>query len=185
MIEVEFKFLVDDLDSVRTKLVELGGSKVKSVQQSDEYLNDPLRDFAKSDKALRIRQDGDNWYLTFKGPNLDPTAKIRREIETQLVDRQAAEQIRESFLLMEFYSVAMVKKQREFWSLERDEYQIEVCLDNVEEVGAFCELELVVQTQSEVEGAKTVLAQLAESLELNESTRTSYLAMLLKERGQL
>ena len=57
-----------------------------------------------------------------------------------------------------------------------------VCLDEVTEVGGFVELELVVESQEEVEPAKLKLIALADQLGLSGSTRTSYLEMLLKSR---
>ena len=84
-IEVEFKFPVDSLAQLRETLLGLGAKPVKVSEQVDEYFNDPLRDFAKMDIALRVRQSDGKFWLTFKGPNLDPSAKIRTEIETPLV----------------------------------------------------------------------------------------------------
>ena len=101
-IEVEFKFPVDDLAKLRASLVAMGAQPVKISNQVDEYINDPLRDFAKLDIALRIRQSDSKMWLTFKGPNLDPTAKIRTEIETPLVDQAAAEQIKQTFIEIGF-----------------------------------------------------------------------------------
>ena len=87
-------------------LIELGAQPVKIFEQVDEYLNDPLRNFAKLDVALRIRESDSRFWLTYKGPNLDPTAKIRTEIETPLVDQAAAEQIKQTFIGIGFVSVA-------------------------------------------------------------------------------
>ena len=55
-IEVEFKFPVDNLAQLRETLLGLGAKPVKVSEQVDEYFNDPLRDFAKMDIALRVRQ---------------------------------------------------------------------------------------------------------------------------------
>ncbi|MEL7497403.1 MAG: class IV adenylate cyclase [Planctomycetota bacterium] len=184
-IEVEFKFPVDSLEAIRSKLESLGATSIDSCIQQDEYLNDPLRDFAKLDIALRIRQVDDQYWLTFKGPNLDPDAKIRREIETSLLNQQAAEELRDTFLSIGFYSVATVSKKRECMSLVWQHLLVEASLDEVDEVGPFVELEILVHHEAEVEGAKNCLQSLSAELELVNSTRTSYLAMLLKNRGQL
>lgn len=184
-IEVEFKFPVDSLDSIREALIQLGATPHEQCLQEDEYLNDKLRDFAKQDIALRIRRVDDQFWLTFKGPNLDPTAKIRQEIETPLVNQQAAEELRQTFLGIGFYSVATVSKKRETLTLVWQHHVVEVCLDEVAEVGSFLEIERVVDDEAAVDEAKACLQSLADQLELTNSTRTSYLAMLLESRGEL
>jgi len=160
-IEVEFKFPVEDLASLRSSLVAMGAQPVKVSEQVDEYFNDPLRDFAKLDVALRIRQSDSKLWLTYKGPNLDPTAKIRTEIETPLVDEAAADQIKQTFIGIGFFSVARVAKQRETMSLDWEGQQVEICLDTVAEVGEFVELELVVNSVAEQNTAKQALESLA------------------------
>ena len=184
-IEVEFKFPVEDLAALRESLVAMGASPVKVSEQVDEYFNDPLRDFAKMDVALRIRQSDSKMWLTYKGPNLDPTAKIRAEIETPLVDKAAAEQIKQTFIGIGFVSVARVAKQRETLSMDWEGQQVEICLDSVAEVGDFVELERVVETAAEQDAAKQALESLAAKLSLSGSIRTSYLELLLKNRGEI
>ena len=184
-IEVEFKFPVESLVTLRETLIALGAQTSKVSEQVDEYFNDPLRDFAKMDIALRIRQSDSNLWLTFKGPNLDPSAKIRTEIETPLVDQAAAEQIKQTFIGIGYFSVARVAKQRETLSLEWEGQHVEVCLDTVAEVGEFAELELVVESAAEQDAAKQVLESLADKLGLSGSIRTSYLELLLQSRGEI
>ena len=184
-IEVEFKFPVESLVTLRETLIALGAQTSKVSEQVDEYFNDPLRDFAKMDIALRIRQSDSNLWLTFKGPNLDPSAKIRAEIETPLVDQAAAEQIKQTFIGIGYFSVARVAKQRETLSLEWEGQHVEVCLDTVAEVGEFAELELVVESAAEQDAAKQVLESLADKLGLSGSIRTSYLELLLQSRGEI
>ena len=184
-IEVEFKFPIDDLSGLRAKFVAMGAQPVKVSDQVDEYFNDPLRDFAKMDVALRIRQSDSKMWLTYKGPNLDPTAKIREEIEMPLVDQTAAEQIRQTFLGIGFVSVARVQKRRETLSLDWEGQQVEICLDTVAEVGEFVELERVVDSPAEQDAAKQLLETLAAKLGLSGSIRTSYLELLLENRGEI
>ena len=43
--------------------------------------------YAKLDIAVRIRQCNEKFWLTYKGPNLDSAAKIRKEIEMPLKGR--------------------------------------------------------------------------------------------------
>jgi adenylate cyclase class 2 len=91
----------------------------------------------------------------------------------------------EIFLGLGMHSVAKVTKAREAISLRWQGASVEVCLDAVEEVGKFVELEIVAKTQADVPAAKEKLEALAEKFGLQGSTTTSYLEMLLKARGQL
>lgn len=179
MIEVELKFEVDSLAQLRRQLMEMGATPVGQTVQSDEYLNDPLRNFAKQDLALRIRNCDGKYWLTFKGPKLDPVAKIREEIEMPLVDEVAAEQMRQVYLGIGFVSVAKVVKKREDLKLTKEGRDVLVCLDEVEKVGEFAELELVVANRDQVDAAKRTLFALAKDVGLNASTKTSYLQLLL------
>ncbi|MDB4370724.1 class IV adenylate cyclase [Mariniblastus sp.] len=182
MIEVELKFPVASLEKIRSHLQSLGASSEGVSIQADEYFNDPKRNYAKLDIAVRIRQSDDEFWLTFKGPNLDPAAKIRKEIEMPLKDALAAEQMRGVLAGMGLVSVAKVMKRREEFVGCGDLSSVHFCLDEVTEVGGFVELELVVESQEEVEPAKLKLIALADQLGLSGSTRTSYLEMLLKSR---
>ena len=184
MIEVELKFPVSSIDKIRQQFEGLGATQQANSIQSDEYLNDPLRNFAELDLALRIRSSEENYVLTFKGPNLDETAKIRQEIEMPLADAEAAEQLKRIFDGMGLCSVAKVKKRREEFVLKWQNEDVHVCVDEVEEVGGFVELELVVDDINKVQPAKQVLFGLAESIGLTGAIRTSYLELLLKNRGQ-
>ncbi len=182
MIEVELKFPVASLEEIRSHLQSLGAISEGVSVQADEYFNDPKRNYAKLDIAVRIRQSDDEFWLTFKGPNLDPAAKIRKEIEMPLNDALAAEQMRGVLAGMGLVSVAKVMKRREEFVGCDDLSSVHFCLDEVTEVGGFVELELVVESQEGVEPAKLKLIALADQLGLSGSTRTSYLEMLLESR---
>jgi len=181
MIEVELKFPVVSIDDVRQRFLNLGATPHSISDQSDEYLNDPIRDFAKLDMALRIRSSEGTYVLTFKGPNLDPIAKMRQEIELPLVDGRAAGQMKGVFEEIGFCSVATVVKRREFLSLNWQSENVHIFLDEVAEVGNFVELELV-EHDSRMLDAKQVLLNLAEAVGLTGAVRTSYLNMLLNNR---
>ena len=188
MIEIELKFPIqspETLDSVRSRFVASGGVAHLVSNQSDEYLNDPLRDFAKQDKALRIRSHDGRYFMTFKGPGLDAVAKIRKEIEMPLESAACAEQLREAFLGIGFVSVAKVSKKRETMTLNWKGKAVEICLDEVDEVGSFVEVELVVEDDGDIESAKQTLLSLAKEVGLSGPIKTSYLELLLDRRGEL
>ncbi len=58
MIEVEIKVKISDPEILRKKFKEQGGEYKTSLFHEDTYFNMPkeLRDFKKTDEALRIRK---------------------------------------------------------------------------------------------------------------------------------
>src|SRR5262245_40987976 len=110
-VEVEMKFRAPDPRQLMAALAGLGCGPWDEVDQVDNYLAHPARDFAQTDEALRIRSEGQQNYLTYKGPKLDATTKTRREIEMPLSPgADAAAQAAELFGALGFRPVASVRK---------------------------------------------------------------------------
>lgn len=184
--EVEQKFPVADLTSFETKLISLGASVSKPREEVDLYFAHPSRDFSKTDEALRIRQVGDSARITYKGPKIDTTTKTRREIELPLASApdapgDTAADWRRLLEALGFRPVAEVRKRRRTATVPWQGHQVVVTLDDVDEVGTFVELEVVVEEEA-LEAAKGRIASLAATLGLNNSQRLSYLELLLKGR---
>lgn len=183
IIEVELKFRVNSSAELRTAFVAMGAKPESPTVQSDTYFDDPLRGFSDLDFALRIRESGESYWLTFKGPNLDATSKMRKELELQLADLPSVETLKQIFTSIGFREIATVTKTREQLTLSWSDTKISICLDQVREVGDFVELEIVAPDATEAETAKSLLHSLAEELDLEGSIRTSYLQLLLTERS--
>lgn len=187
MIEIEKKFQVLDFKAIRNELTSEDFDVMQDASpkfQSDEYFNHRQLRFELQDIALRIREVDGRHILTFKGPNQDATTKIRTEVEVEF-SKEDAGKMSEMFLGMGMHSVAKVSKTRDTILIRWSGANVEVCLDAVEEVGYFVELEIVAETQDEVPAAKEKLESLAERFGLKDSITTSYLEMLLQARGQL
>jgi len=180
-LEVEQKFRVADPAALRAKLATLGVHFGEPFRQVDAYFNHPARDFAATDEALRIRSVGDENFVTYKGPKLDKTVKTRKELEQPLVSgREAAARFEELLLALSFKPSAKVVKHRSAAHLEHAGTEFEIVWDEVEEVGTFVEIELVVE-QSEIETAKQKILALQQTLGLDAVERRSYLEMLLEK----
>jgi adenylate cyclase class 2 len=180
MFEVEQKFRVADGGAFESRLVDRGVRLAEPQLQVDRYFNHPARDFAATDEALRIRQVGEQNYVTYKGPKIDRSTKTRREIEVPIAPgREAADQFAAILGELGFRPVAEVRKERRKATLQRSGYTIEVVLDHVEQVGTFVELECSAG-QTNMEPAKATIASLAAELGLTENERKSYLELLLE-----
>jgi adenylate cyclase class 2 len=183
MLEVEMKFPVADFAAVEARLAEWGAAETASRRDADHYFNAPDRNFAQTDEALRLRRIGSASFVTYKGPRIDALTKTRTEIEVPLAegDGAAADFIR-LLLHLGYTPVAVVCKQRRLYHLSRDSFRLEVCLDEVEHVGRFVELEVQAPAE-QLDEARRLLQQTAAGLGLDASERRSYLEMLLAGQG--
>ena len=183
MFEVELKYPVNSHDEIRQQLLTMESSQTGVSDHCDEYFNQTLLDFAGNDIALRIRSQEDSHTLTYKGPNLDARAKIREEIEIKL-NTNDKNKMRGMLLGMGFHSVTLARKQRDSMAVRWQDQDVEICLDTIEGVGTFVELELVVESKEHVGSAKTTLESLAKKLAItSEPTTVSYLEMLLEKQA--
>lgn len=177
--EVEQKFPVSDVAALEAKLTAIGATICGPRPEVDLYFAHPARDFAQSDEALRIRRQGPSNSITYKGPKIDQTTKTRREIELSLAPGEDSARAWTGLLeALGFSPVAEVRKLRRKVDVSWQGRRVEGSLDEVERLGSFAELELIVD-QEEVEPAKACIASLAEKLGLTESQRRSYLELLL------
>lgn len=181
MLEAEVKLKLDDSlrAALETRLAALEARPGAEVEQIDEYLAHPSRDFRRSDEALRLRRTPHGLRLTYKGPKLDPPRKTREEIEFELATRP--ETAARLFARLGFRSVACVRKRRREYRL-RDHPPTAVAIDEVRGLGWFCEVE--VEAQSVAEGRERLAARLRElGLEGLRPVAESYLELLLRARA--
>jgi adenylate cyclase class 2 len=184
--EVEVKFRAVDHADLERRLKALGLVPEATVEHRDAYLAHPSRDFAQTGEAFRIRGEGSSNRITYKGPKLGGPAKTREEIEVEFAEgAEALEKLTRAFELLGFRAVAVVRKRRTEYRLERKGRPMAVTLDLAEGLGAFAEVETLVEAKSDLpEGQKAVLA-LAKELGLTEVEPRSYLRMVLEASGRM
>jgi adenylate cyclase class 2 len=173
-LEVEVKFLVDDLAGWRERLLAAGAVLVKPrVYERNVRLDTADQALLQQWQLLRLRQDT-AVRLTFKGPvpeDVVSEAKVREELEVIVEDFETAVLI---FQRLGFAPVQVYEKYRETFQLAG----VEVVLDEMP-FGNFLELE-----GSEV-GIRTAAAILG--LDWDKRLTTNYLAIMaqLKARYDL
>jgi adenylate cyclase class 2 len=181
MLEVEMKFPIVDADSLREQLQARGARLGETRTEEDRYFNAPDRDFAKTDEALRIRRIGNASYFTYKGPKRDKETKTRTEIELPIQPGDAAaEQAAALLIALGYRYVATIKKIRTVYHLTHAQFAVAICIDAVEGVGSFAELEILA-AENQLEPARAAVLALAKQLSLSGSERRSYLEMWLEE----
>ncbi len=180
MLEVEMKFHVADLAALEQRLLARGARLAGTLEEADHYVNAPDRDFAQTDEALRLRRVGTANFVTYKGPKCDAQTKTRTEIEVPLAEGdEAAADFLQLLKHLGYRFVAVVRKRRRLFHLEEGAFAVEACLDDVEGVGTFSELEIRAP-ESQLNEARDLVLRLATELGLSGSERRSYLEMLLK-----
>src|SRR5262249_10306128 len=153
-----------------------------SRQEADHYFNAPDRDFARTDEALRLRRIGAANLVTYKGPKRDAQTKTRTEIEVSLAEGDTtAADFGRLLTHLGYRSVAVVSKTRCIYHLDRDGFALEICLDKVEGLSTFAELEILAP-EERLEAARDLLLRTAAELGLSDSERRSYLELLLAAR---
>jgi adenylate cyclase, class 2 len=179
MLEIEQKFARVDFADLERRLASWGATPSNRLEEADHYFNAPDRDFARTDEVFRLRRVGSANYLTYKGPKRPAAVKSRVELEVPIAggDR-AAEQFVALLKFLGYRHVAIVRKRRRQYQLQRGSFVLTVCLDEVEGLGSFAELEILAPEEQQSEAA-AMLADTASSLGLFEVERRSYLGLIL------
>lgn len=184
MYEVELKYPVADVATLTVSLAALGARFRSPIEQVDRYFAHPCRDFARTDEALRLRREGDDLAVTWKGPRLGTAAKTRREIELPLAAVGGAGGLSTLgewtglFEALGFRNVREVAKVRTQARLPWHGTDVELAVDRVAGLGEFLELEILAR-EGEVAVALSCLESLARELHLGQPERRSYLELLL------
>lgn len=186
MIEVEIKIPVGDLEEVREGLQRKGFVHERSLIEKDTYFDGGINGIRKSGEALRVRQiihcdTGEIISeINFKGKKMDSVSMSRPEYETTVGDGEIAGKI---FEAAGFFPVKpMVVKKREMLVFG----EMRACLDEVEGLGTFLELEIMAEDESSkavaLEKIERILKALGHGME--ETTRVSYLTQLQRRAEQ-
>lgn len=175
MYEVEVKVRADH-EAVRSRLEAVGADRLGTVSQTDIYYDHPVRDFAETDEALRIRREanGDETArITFKGQLVEAESKTRREIETSVGD---AEIMADILTAVGFHEAATVRKTRDRYRLDG----FTVSLDTVDGLGTFLEVETSA-SEADIEAQRERAQSLLDDLGVDpaDHIRRSYLELLL------
>lgn len=177
MYEVEMK-VPAALDAIEDTLAEQGATRLSRVEQTDTYFDAPHRDFAARDEALRLRRErdanGEQAFLTYKGPLVETESKTRQEFETALDSPTEAADLLDA---LGFSPAATVEKTRTRYAIAG----FTVSLDSVSGLGEFVEIEAEA-AESEIEATRERAIEVLDSLGLDadDQIRSAYLELLLE-----
>lgn len=163
MREIEIKIRTKKLKEVEQKLAERGCKLSAPIHQHDLVYSprgavNQWEQAKEGDIVLRIRRQGDRAIFTLKQQRTNELDNI--EIETDVSDPDA---LHRALLLMGCSPIVEVKKARRKGNF--DGY--EICLDEVEQLGTFVELEKLTGDNADVAQVSEELFQVLESLGLS------------------
>lgn len=180
MIEVEVKLRVNNLQDVEAGLAEQGFHTEKVLQETDIYFDSDAGRIRTGGQALRVRkivncESGEELsVMTFKGAKIDTVSMARQELETTVGSGDVAVGILNA---IGYHPVEprVVKTRR--LMLCRD---VCACLDNVEGLGTFLELEVMAEDEAGRPEALEKIEKLLGCLgyTMRDTTRRSYLSQL-------
>jgi pantoate--beta-alanine ligase len=182
-LEIEQKYSCGDFASVERYLVDHALSAPVEEHEADHYFNAPDRDFVQTGEVFRLRRIGQTNHFTYKGPRLPGAVKMRPELEFPVsTGDESAEQLLTLLGHLGFRFVAVVKKRRRSYSLRRDDRPLTVCLDEVEGVGSFVEVEVLAEPE-QATSAQQLITGLAAEMGLHTVEPRSYLGLYLERQG--
>ncbi|HZZ80142.1 MAG TPA: class IV adenylate cyclase [Gemmataceae bacterium] len=178
MLEIEMKFPVADFGPVVAKLRAWNASAQPTIEEADRYFNAPDRDFARTDEAFRLRSIGNENRVTYKGPKQGGPTKTRTEIEIGLeAGNVGADKFCRMVQHLGYRPTAVVQKRRTIYEFQRSGFDLQACLDEVETLGKFIEVEIVAEPARK-DDAQTVLLEVVRELALPAAEPRSYLEMV-------
>ena len=180
--EVEQKYHLHDLLAFEKALKAWAAVEEAIEHHADTYYDHPCRDFAATNEAFRIRRIGEVPMITYKGSKLPGTVKARREMEWRLDpgDRDGT-QTAELLEHLGFKEVETVRKTRRPFCVCDTTGPFGVVIDEVQGLGVFVEVEVMVDREDDIEQARAKIEMIAGQLGLQQPESRSYLGMVLEE----
>ena len=171
-MEHEAKFILIDLQEIRSKIVALNGHSDGRFFETNVCYEDAKDSLAQKKSILRLRQDRKAW-LTHKSPPTEANREVKtmNEIEVSVSDFESMDQI---LIAVGFHQAQIYEKWRETFILDDAQF----CLDTMP-FGDFLEIE------STPKRVKSLAATLG--LPWKKRVLDNYLTIfaLLKKREQL
>lgn len=184
--EVELKFRVADPADLARRLGERADAVDEPVDHEDTYFAHPSRDFARTGEAFRIRREGDENKVTFKGAKHAGPTKTREEIEVDFAAGPTPHaDLRRLLERLGFSAVLAVRKRRTSYRVTLEGRAMTVVVDRAEGLGDFAEVEALVADDGDLAAGQAAVRELAGQLGLEAEEPRSYLRMLLEATGRL
>ena len=167
-VQMKFKGSINEED-----LRKVGADPLSSTRQIDYYYNPRDRDLAETGEIVRIREEGEDTILTYKGPK-NPESEFR---ERPKFEFKINKEIKDKFLPFYGDEIKVLKKSRTLYQLDGIVFSLDSVskIENGEtiELGNFIEIRT---TDKEAgEKIKKVVSKLG--LKMEDGTKEAYVEM--------
>lgn len=185
--EVEIKIKIDQIQAEKIKAVlKLLGAKPMSIgQEKDIYFTAPHRDFIKTKECLRIREKDNFKEITYKGASTGQMKKVKQfwKNEQNIMITSSVIEAENFLELIGFSKVAEVIKKREKFTLDDQE----ICIDSIRGLGYFLEIEIIVDSQEEINYAVRKNEDLLQKLKLQKNcvVKEPYRDLVMRQNAHL
>ncbi len=155
--EVEQKFKCDDLQVIARRLDELGSQPfMQGGSETDIYFDLPNRQLSLSNQALVIREmvPSNRVLIISKGPGLD---------ECMSLETKGFADACQMFSGLGYQQIRSIKKARDVHFLDK----CHVTLDELDGFGAFVEVAIMVEEESQLADAKRLVDEAVQLLGLS------------------
>lgn len=132
--EIEVKVIEIDKEKIKDKLISLGAKKIFEGEVISEFYDYKDNNLKLKKSFLRLRQKGDESYITFKKKISKETEKIMEEIESKISDIKA---IRNILKNLELNKNKTSKKYRETYKINDTLFEF----DKIKDIPLFMEIE--------------------------------------------
>ena len=180
MYEIEVKVKVQHSE-IKDRMIRNGAVFIDAEEQNDIYFNSPMRDFSKTDEALRIRSVNGKGEITYKGKKIDTVSKTRPEYNSPADEKEMTNILKS----LGFFVSGAVHKRREIYKWNK----FTIGFDSIEELGEFMEIESDLrdaagkeEIQKEIENIFEFLGKYG--IKKEDSITTSYLEMVLEKNNK-
>lgn len=163
MREIELKFKVDNLDKIVSYLESTGCKISDTTVQNDSIFVEDLNDVESTEGSvwLRIRKTNDKIEMNYKRQSSQKMESEEIEFEVN-----SYEKVNDFLKALGFKQWVEVNKKRRHTKYK----DCNVCIDQVEKLGDFIELELLIENNDDVDYEEYLL-NLAKELNIDTNNR--------------
>jgi len=158
-IEVEIRAKVDDFTEIKQALEKIGANFIKSDNQIDKIFGaakflDSKHKIIEGGIVARIREVNGQRTLEFKEISRE---KGGLELSSEVPSIELAEKLLQK---LDFEQAFTIKKARDSYSWQ----DFTICLDKVEQLGNFIEVEKIIESENKVDQARKECLDLLETI---------------------
>lgn len=164
MQEIEIKFKVDDIDSIKNKLLKLGCVFSSDLIQKDTIFIPDLNDIATGEGKIfiRIRKVNDKNELTLKRQSNSTSQS--KEIEFEISNFDSAYDFLETLGLKEWVTVEKKRVTTKYKDFN-------ICIDSVKRLGDFIEIEIITPEDNKVSYYEEEILKIAKEFQIDINNR--------------